>query len=197
LRSAVVGRGAALDLKSSPIRIPAVSVRSATALACMGLVTSLAASASAAPLERFDRLGISFEYPSTWFVTTDRLSNGWDPDYRFVASTMPVKRTRDDKGPCLPGIGRQLRRSGALVLLREARSPSRRHLARLPALPRRLQLRSDGIMCGLWRPAVGAWVPFRDGNRAFVLGVHLGSRAAKGTERELRRLVASLEIRPR
>jgi len=148
-------------------------------------------------LERFDGLGISFEYPSTWFVTTERLSNGWDPDYRFAASTVPLKRTRDDEGPCLPGIGRQLPVSGALVFLREARSSTRRARSQLGPLPRRLRLTRDAVMCGLHRPALGAWIGFRVARRVFVLGVHLGPKATKTTERELRRLVASLEVRPR
>jgi hypothetical protein len=149
-------------------------------------------------LERFDRLGISFQYPRTWFVTTDRLSNGWDPDYRFAASTVPLMRTRDDNGPCLPGIARQLPRDAALVFLREYRGASRRRaLPRLDPLPRRLALTRDGVMCGLGRPALGVWLGFRAAGRAFVLAAHLGPRATKDTERELRRLVASLRIRPR
>lgn len=167
-----------------------------SALLALAIVAGPAGATS--ELERFDRLGISFEYPSSWFVTTERLSNGWDPDYRFAASTVPVKRTRDDEGPCLPGIGRQLLRNGALVFLREYRGASRRRaLPRLGPLPRRLRLTHDGVMCGLRRPALGAWVGFREAGRAFVLGVHLGPRATKATERELRRLVASLNIRPR
>ena len=168
----------------------------------VGVVLALAIVATPAratsELERYDRLGISFAYPSSWFVTSDRLSNGWDPDYRFAASTVPVARTRDDEGPCLPGIGRQLRRSGALVFLREYRGASRRRaLPRLGPLPGRIPLRPDSVMCGLWRPALGAWIGFREAGRAFVLGVHLGPRAPKTTERQLRRLVASLEIRSR
>ena len=90
--------------------------------------SSLAVSPSRAgtELERFDHVGISFKYPSTWFVTTNPLSNGSDPDYRFAASTVPVKRTSDDEGPCLRGIGRQLAQNGALVFLREYRGASRR-----------------------------------------------------------------------
>jgi hypothetical protein len=126
------------------------------------------------------------------------LSNGANPDYRFAASTVPVKRTRHDVGPCLRGIDRQLPRNAALVFLREYRGASRRAaLPRLDPMPRRLRLTPGSIMYCLHRPARGAWVNFREAGRAFVLGVHLGPRATKATEHELRRLVASLEIRPR
>jgi hypothetical protein len=162
------------------------------------LVTAPAPTPAGTGLERFDRLGISFEYPSSWFVTTERLSDGWDPDYRFAASTVRVKRTRHDKGPCLPGIGRQLPPTAALVFLREYRGASRRRaLPRLGPLPRRVRLTPDGVVCGLRRPARGAWIGFRESGRAFILGLHVGPRASKATDRELRRLVASLEIRSR
>lgn len=149
-------------------------------------------------VERYDRLGISFEYASSWFVTTEPLSNGSDPDYRFGASTVPVRRTRHDVGPCLRGIGRQLPLNAALVFVREYRGASRRRaLPRLEPLPRRLRLTPGSVMYCLHRPARGAWVNFREAGRAFVLGVHLGLKATKTTERQLRRLVASLEIRRR
>jgi len=189
--------GAALDPGGCPVRIPNVHARSVIALVCAALVTGLVASAPAATrLERFDQLGISFKYPSNWFVTTERLSNGWDPDYRFAASTVPVKRTRDDIGPCLRGIDRQLPRNAALVFLREARSIDRRAMRRLGPLPR-LRLSPDAVMPCMHRPSLGAWVHFREAGRAFVLGVHVGPRAPEATVRELRRLVASLDIRPR
>jgi hypothetical protein len=55
--------------------------RSGIVLVCLALVTSLVASAAATPrVERYDRLGISFEYPSTWSVTTEPLSAASDPN---------------------------------------------------------------------------------------------------------------------
>jgi hypothetical protein len=170
-------------------------------LSIAGAVLALAVFATPGPatrvLERFDRLGISFEYPSSWFVTSEPLSNGADPDYRFAASTAPVRRTRQDVGPCLRGIRRQLTPKGALVFVREYRSSLRRVLPRLDPMPRRLLLTPDAVMTCMRRPALGAWVHFRASGRAFVLGVHAGPRATKATERELRRLVASIEVRPR
>jgi hypothetical protein len=173
------------------------ALRGTIVLAALILVVGPGDTSAGIGLERFDHRGISFEYPSTWFVTTAPLSNGSDPDYRFAASTVAVKRTRQDVGPCLRGIDRQLPRSGALVFLREYRSSLRRVLSRVDPLPRRLRLTSDAVMTCMHRPALGAWVNFRASGRAFVLGVHLGPRATKETERELRRLVASLRIRPR
>jgi hypothetical protein len=169
------------------------------AVAWAVLLAAVPVTSEARPgLERFDHFGISFEHPSDWFVTTERLSNGWDPDYRFAASTVPVQRTRQDVGPCLRGIDRQLPRDAALVFLREARTGiGPRQLRRLGPLPTRLPLTPDAVMYCMQRPALGAWVHFRAAGRAFVLGVHLGPRATKETQRELRRLVASIEIRPR
>lgn len=153
---------------------------------------------AAGQLEHYDRLGISFEYPSSWFVTSEPLSNGSNPDYRFAASTVPVRRTRHDVGPCLRGINRQLPRNAALVFVREYRGASRRAaLPRLGPLPRRLRLTPGSVMYCMYRPARGTWVSFREAGRAFTLGVHLGPKATKATERELRRLIASLEIRPK
>lgn len=165
-----------------------------------GVVVALALVATPAratpELERYDRLGISFEYPSAWFVTTEPLSNGSDPDYRFAASTVPVRRTRRDIGPCLPGIERQLPRGAALVFLREYRGASRRRaLPRLDPLPRRFRLTHGGRMCG-FREGRGDWISFRAADRAFVLGIHVRPGIKPRTTRELRRLVASLRIRP-
>jgi len=108
-----------------------------------------------------------------------------------------VRRTRHDVGPCLRGIGRQLPRNAALVFLREYRTSLRRVLPRLDPMPRQLRLTPDAVMYCMHRPALGAWVSFRASGRAFVLGVHLGPKASKTTERELRCLVASLRIRQR
>jgi hypothetical protein len=155
-------------------------------------------------LERYDRLGISFVYPSSWFVTTEPLSDGADPDYRFAASTVPVKRTRHDKGPCLAGIARQLPPRAALVFLREYRGASRRRaLPRLDPFPRRFSLTPGLPQCfhvpdSRTKPyGRGDGIDFRESGRALVLFAWVGPRASKATEREVRRLVASLEIRPR
>jgi hypothetical protein len=155
-------------------------------------------------VERHDHLGISFEYPSNWFVTTEPLSDGADPDYRFAASTVRVKRTRHDKGPCLAGIARQLPPRAALVFLREYRGASRRRaLPRLDPFPRRFSLTPGLPQCfhvpsNPTKPyGRGAGIHFRESGRALILFVWVGPRATEETERELRLLVASLEIRTR
>jgi hypothetical protein len=165
----------------------------------------VAPAGAAGPLERYDRLGISFEYPSSWFVTSEPLSDGSDPDYRFAVSTTPVRRTRHDRGPCLSGIARQLPRGAALVFLREYRGASRRRaLPRLDPMPRRISLTRYGVPCGFHGAGVphapfgrGDSVQFREARRALILFVWVGPNATKATERQLRRLIASLEIRPR
>jgi hypothetical protein len=176
------------------------------AVACIALVTALGVvkAHARADVERYDRLGISFEYPSSWLVTTEPLSDGADPDYRFAASTVRVKRTRHDKGPCLAGIARQLPPGAALVFLREYRGASRtRALPRLDPFPRRLSL-TPGLPQCFHVPSSptkpygrGAGIHFRESRRALVLFAWVGPRASSRTERELRRLVASLEIHPR
>ena len=171
------------------------------AFAALALTGALRASTA---VERYEQLGISFEYPSSWFVTSEPLSAARDPDYRFAASTVPVRRTRRDIGPCLPGIARQLPRNGALVFLREYRGASRRRaLPRLDPMPRRFSL-TPGFTCGFHlhgAPHIpfgrGDAISFREARRALILFVWVGPTATNATERELRRLVASLEIRPR
>jgi hypothetical protein len=158
-----------------------------------------------ADVGRYDRLGISFEYPSSWFVTSEPLSAARDPYYRFAASTVPVRRTRRDIGPCLPGIARQLPRNAALVFLKENTGASRRRaLPRLDPMPRRFSLRRYGVPCGFHVAGVphvpfgrGDSIDFREARRALILFVWVGPTATKATERQLGRLVASLEIRPR
>jgi hypothetical protein len=147
---------------------------------------------------RFDSHGITFRLPAGWHVTTRPLSNGLNPVYRFAVSTVPVRRTAADSGPCLPGVAGQLPASGALAYLREATGADR--TASLPTMPRRprtfrLPSRSDQGLCGF--PSGGYWLPFKDGGRAFYLGVWVGPRAADGTRRTLRALLNGMRIAPR
>jgi hypothetical protein len=162
-------------------------------------LTGLAAPSSSAgsQFERFDRSGIEFEYPSRWFVTVRPLSNGVNPRYRFAVSTVRVRRTGADSGPCLPGIAQQLPDDAVLVYLREALGADRaRSLRRMPPRPRgfRLPTRTDRSLCG-FGPG-GRWVPFKDAGRAFYLGVYVGSGAPASSVRLLGRMLDGMEIRP-
>lgn len=159
----------------------------------------LAASSSSAgsQLERFDQSGIEFDYPSRWFVTVRPLSNAVNPKYRFAVSTVKVRRTGADTGPCLPGIAQQLPDGAVLAYLREALGADRaRSLPRMQPRPRsfRLPTRTDRSLCGFGRG--GRWVPFKDAGRAFYLGVYVGSRASASSIRMLRRMLDGMEIRP-
>lgn len=162
------------------------------------LAAIVSTSASGAPAERFDRNGIVFQYPDSWFVTTKPLSNGVNPTYRFTASTHPVRRTPRDSGPCLPGIGEQLPRTAVLAYLREAVGADRRFsLPRMTTRPKhfRLPTRSDTSLCG-FGPG-GRWVPFKSGGRAFYLGIYVGPRASAANVRAVSRIIDGMTIEPR
>lgn len=155
-------------------------------------------SSAGAKHARFERYGIAFEYPSKWFVTTRPLSNGVNPVYRFAVSTVPVRRTPADSGPCLPGIARQLPPDAVLAYLREALGRDRvLSLPRMPRRPRgfRLPTQADTGLCG-WERG-GLWVPFKDAGGAFYLGVYVGPKASAPTRRALKRLLDGMRIDPR
>ena len=168
------------------------SARMAVALAAKAATAS---STGGRSLRRFDRNGISFQYPRSWFVTTEPLSNGVDPTYRFTVSTHPVRRTADDLGPCLPGIGRQLPDDAVLAYVREALSGRATSLARMQRRPRSFHLTQvDQGLCGFPR---GRWIPFKSGGRAFYLGLYVGKRAPQARAEALARLVDGMRIEPR
>lgn len=149
-------------------------------------------------LGRFDRYGIAFEYPSGWFVTSRPLSNAGNPVYRFAVSSVPLRRTRADVGPCLPGIARQLPKDAVLAYLREALGSDRtRSLPRMPQRPRsfRLPTRTESFLCGL---GLGSrWIPFKESGRALYLGIYVGPRATAQARRALKRLLDGIRVGPR
>lgn len=161
-------------------------------------VCFMATAGSASDPGRFDRHGVAFSYPRAWHVGTVALSNGINPVYRFSVSTVQVRRTNQDLGPCLPGVASQLSGDGVLVYLREALGADRASsVSRMSPLPRpfRLPDRSKRGLCG-FGPG-GGWIPFREGGRAFYLGVYIGPEASAGRRRAVRRLVDGMTIRPR
>ena len=171
---------------------PHESARMAVALA------QKAASQRGSPatsLGHFDRDGISFRYPRAWFVTTQPLSNGVNPKYRFTVSTVPIQRTSEDLGPCLAGIAKQLPPNAVLAYLREALGTDRKaSLPRMQPRPRsfRLPVQSDSSL-PCFGPG-GRWVPFRSGGRAFYLGLYIGPKAPPGSVEALRRIIDGMQI---
>lgn len=159
----------------------------------------VACSGSSEELKQFHRYGIAFEYPESWFVTTRPISSAVNPAYRFTVSTVPVRRTRADTGPCTPGIAKQLPPNGVLAYLREVLGPldRERALPRMPTRPRSFPLpsASSTALCGWSRR--GLWIPFRDRGRAFYLGVYVGPKATASTKRALKHLLDRMEIRAR
>jgi hypothetical protein len=115
------------------------------------------------------RTGIAFAYPSSWFVTVEPLSAATNPAYRFAVSSVSVRRTAADEGPCLPGVARQLPPDAVLAYLREALGVDRTRS--LPRMPRRragfpLPPSTGDGLCG-FQQGGGLWYPFKDANRAF------------------------------
>lgn len=148
--------------------------------------------------ERFERTGISFSYPSNWYVTTKPLSNGADPDYRFAIATWAVHRTPRDQGPCLAGVAKQRPPGGALAFLREYVGASReRALPRLAPRPRRFRLptQRDGDWGCLGKGSLA--YQFKESGRAVILVLSVGPRATAERRSALRGILASLRIRRR
>jgi hypothetical protein len=169
--------------------------RSGVVAATVIALTAAAGSAEGSALDRFDRNGITFEYPNGWFVTTEALSNGINPKYRFTVSTTPVSRTREDVGPCLAGIAKQVSTTTVLAYLREGLGDHRRSaLPRMQPRPRhfRMPTRTDNsLLC--FGPG-GRWISFRANGRAFYLGLYVGPNASPSSVRALSRLVDRMQI---
>jgi hypothetical protein len=156
-------------------------------------------STASTTLKRFHRNGISFGYPSKWFVTTHPLSNAGNPVYRFAVSTVPVRRTASDIGPCTPGVAKQLPPTSVLAYLREALGADRtRSLPRMPRRPHTFGLPSarDRQLCGFRKGGTG-WILFKDAGRAFYLGIYVGRKAPASARRALKRLLNGMEIQAR
>jgi hypothetical protein len=151
-----------------------------------------------AELKRFHGYGITFEYPESWFVTTRPISHAVNPAYRFTVSTVPVRRTRADSGPCTPGIAKQLPPEGVLAYLREGLGPLDRDraLPRMPTRPRSFPLpdASSTALCGWSRR--GLWIPFKTKGRAFYLGVYVGPKATATARHALRRMLDGMRFDP-
>ena len=170
-----------------------------TSVASCAAVFTLASIASASTHadgeKRFSQSGITFDYPSSWFVSKAPLSNATNPRYRFAVGTHRVRRTSRDLGPCLPGVASQLPPTAVLAFLREALGADRR--ASLPRMePRpahfRLPTHSDSALCGFGPGA--RWIPFKTNGRALYLALYTGPRAAPSSRRALVRLLDDMRI---
>ena len=166
--------------------------------------TNIAAADPSVRLDRmrFDRNGIRFAYPPSWFVATRPLSDGLDGEYVFTVSTHQVRRTARDQGACLWGIARQLPKDGVLAFLVEANEVERRSLVReFDPRPRTFPLpsRRTGAVCGFPRASGGrgAWIPFQTKGRAFTLAIQIGPRAPRAAVNALQRMLDGMRIAPR
>jgi hypothetical protein len=150
-----------------------------------------------AELKRFHRYGITFEYPDSWFVTTRPISAAAEPDYRFTVSTVPVHRTPADRGPCTPGIAKQLPPDGILAYLREVLQARNRAISfpRVAPRPRsfpRPTASSAFSVCGFGR--TGVWFPFKNRGRVFYLAVYIGPKATTATRHALYRMLDGMRF---
>ena len=151
---------------------------------------------------RFDRDGIRFAYPASWFVTRRPLNDGLDGEYVFTVSTHPVRRTARDQGACLWGIARQLPKDDVLAFLVEANEVERRSLVReFDPRPRTFPRpsRTTGAVCGFPRAGGGrgAWIPFQSKGRAFTLAIQIGPWASRASVEALQRMLDGMQIAPR
>jgi hypothetical protein len=150
-----------------------------------------------APLKLFHRYGIAFEYPGSWSVTTRPITSAENPVYRFTVSSVPVRRTRADRGPCAPGIAKQLPPDGVLAYLREqlGRCYVATSLPQMALRPRSFPLPSASSafsVCGFGR--TGIWFPFKAKGRAFYLAVYVGPKATAATRRALYRMLDGMRF---
>lgn len=148
-------------------------------------------------LKRLHRYGITFDYPAPWSVTTQPISAAAEPDYRFTVSTVPVHRTPADRGPCTPGVAKQLPPDGVLAYLREVlqarnRAISLRQVAPRPRRFPRPTASSAFSVCGFGR--TGVWFPFKDRGRVFYLAVYIGPKATTATRRALYRMLDGMRF---
>jgi hypothetical protein len=183
---------------SGAVAFPAPVKRLLRGAALVLLLSAALGVSAASAADRFAEHGITFEYPSAWVVTTEALSNGINPKYRFAVSTTPVHRTGQDLGPCLAGIAKQIPETAVLVYLREALGADRRaSLPNMQPRPRsfRLPTRADASLPCFGRG--GRWVPFRTGGRAFYLGIYTGPNASSASIRAVERLLKGLRIAAR
>ena len=157
-----------------------------------------AAQGSLQAKQRFERNGIAFHYPHGWFITTQPLSSGANPIYRLAVSSVPVRRTAADTGPCLPGVARQLPPDSVLLYLREALGSDRaRSLPRMDPRPASFPLPPPGGgLCG-FEQGSGSWHPFKHAGRAFYLGVYVGPEASAASRRALKSLLDGMAIHAR
>jgi hypothetical protein len=152
-------------------------------------------SGASASLRMFSSHGISFAYPSAWHATTNPLSNGTEPVYRFAVGNFRFHRTARDTGPCLSGIAKQRPKNGVLAFMREALGADRRRsLPRTPSRPKHFSLprRSDNAWC--LGPRTGASV-FHTAGRVFYLAMSVGPTASRADKRHLRTLLNAMTIK--
>ncbi len=127
--------------------------------------------AGTAPLEQYERAGLSVVVPDGWTAVERPLS----------VCVNPVQRVA-------------VRGHGALVQIVETLDYA--YVDRFPLRPRRFALRGPAHYqaCCPPRRGKGWFLSFRDGNRGFHAYVYLGGR---GTRAEVLRVLDSLRVRAR
>jgi len=148
--------------------------------------------AGAAGTSRFSNRGISFAYPSSWYVTTRPLSNGVEPIYRFAVGNFRFHRTPRDVGPCLEGIARQRPAGGVLAFMREATGADARR-SRVAPRPAAFRLPTPSDRAACLGPG-SSQVAFRQGGRVFYLWISVAPKAPAVARTQLTQLLDSMKI---
>jgi len=148
--------------------------------------------AGAAGTSRFSNRGISFAYPSSWYVTTRPLSNGVEPIYRFAVGNFRFHRTPRDVGPCLEGIARQRTAGGVLAFMREATGADARR-SRVAPRPAAFRLPTPSDRAACLGPG-SSQVAFRQGGRVFYLWISVAPKAPAVARTQLAQLLDSMKI---
>jgi len=167
----------------------------AVSLALVAVLCGLLGASAQATSEgtrRFSNWGISFVYPTSWYVTTEPLSNGIEPAYRFAAGNFRFHRTARDLGPCLEGIAKQRTDLGVLAFMREALGADARR-TRAPPRPKRFRLPRATDQAACLGPG-SSQVVFREAGRILYLWISIAPKASPVARAQLSALLASIRI---
>jgi len=165
-------------------------------LALSGAAVGLASDAGAGAGST--RLGVSFQVPPVWHLTTGRINGVLDPVTVFTISTFRLTTTPPSTGICAPALRRAWRADGAYVQLTEERDGAlrKRMLRRVMRRPKHFRLNAKGAG-GLCTPPNSGELTFQEGRRAFHVFYGFGRNASQGTRAAATSLLDNLRITPR
>lgn len=164
----------------------------ALAAGAVAVAAAFSAHASVGGTSRFSSRGITFTYPGSWYVTTQPLSNGVEPVYRFAVGNFRVHRTSRDLGPCLQGIAKQRPATGVLAFMREAVGADARG-ARVGLRPRTFRLPAPTEQAACLGPGSTQFA-FKQSGRVFYVWLSVAPKAPRAARTEIQTLLDSMKI---